>query len=133
MLLERGDAMIYETISALCEEKGISINELEKDLHFGQGSIGKMRTNNPRIDRLQQVADYFGVSLDFLMTGKDIEKKSEEGTSYYFNDETAQIAQKLFEDKDMRLLFDAARDSKPENLQMAAEMLKRFKETNPNG
>lgn len=52
---------------------------------------------------------------------------------YYSDPETAAIAQKLFEDPDYRVLFDAAYDSKPEDLKLAAEMLKRFKESNPNG
>lgn len=48
------------------------------------------------------------------------------------NPETAEIAQQLFEDKDLRVLFDAARDSSPEDLQMAAELLRRLKGANPD-
>jgi hypothetical protein len=33
----------------------------------------------------------------------------------------------------MRILFDAAKDSKPEDLRRAADLLMRFKETNPDG
>ena len=46
---------------------------------------------------------------------------------YYLNKETAEIAQELFNNPDLRVLFDAARDAKPENLRLAAEMLRRFK------
>jgi transcriptional regulator with XRE-family HTH domain len=127
--------MYYETFEKLCNEKNIRPSQISRATGIATATFTEWKkgTYTPKTEKLQLIADYFGVSLDFLMTGKDIEKKSEEGTSYYFNDETAKIAQQLFEDKDMRLLFDAARDSKPENLQMAAEMLKRFKETNPNG
>lgn len=53
--------------------------------------------------------------------------------SYYDDDETAEIAQELYENEDMRLLFDAAKDSRPEDLKMAADLLKRLKATNPEG
>ncbi|HAB94850.1 MAG TPA: XRE family transcriptional regulator, partial [Lachnospiraceae bacterium] len=33
----------------------------------------------------------------------------------------------------MRVLFDAAQDSRPEDLQMAADLLRRLKKTNPDG
>lgn len=51
----------------------------------------------------------------------------------YYEDGTAEIAQEIFENKDLHVLFDAARDSKPEDLQMAADLLKRLKATNPEG
>lgn len=52
---------------------------------------------------------------------------------YYLDEETAEVAQSLFENDDMRLLFDAAKDSKPEDLHMVADMLNRLKQTNPEG
>ena len=52
---------------------------------------------------------------------------------WYINEETAKAAQEVFEDPDLRILFDAARDSRPEDIRMAAEMLRRLKRTNPDG
>ena len=52
---------------------------------------------------------------------------------WYINDETAKIAQEIFEDPNKRALFYAARDRRPEDIKMAADMLERFKETNPDG
>lgn len=75
---------------------------------------------------MEVIADFFNVSLDYI-TGKD------QGSVYYFDPETAQMAETLKNDKNMRLLFDAARDSKPEDLKMAADFLKRLKGTNPDG
>ena len=52
---------------------------------------------------------------------------------YYYDDATAKAAQELFDDENFRVLFDAAQNSKPEDLQMAADLLKRLKGTNPDG
>lgn len=53
-----------------------------------------------------------------------IDNKSEsQEQSYYTNSETAKIAQEIYENKDLSLLFDAARDAKPEDLQTVHTML----------
>ena len=59
--------------------------------------------------------------------------ENDQPEQYYLNPETARIAQEVYDDPDLRLLFDASRDSKPEDIRMAAEMLRRFKDTNPSG
>ena len=53
------------------------------------------------------------------------ETESEDG--YYLDPETAKVAQKLFDNPGMRVLFDAARDARPEDLQKAADYLKAVK------
>lgn len=69
---------------------------------------------------------------------QDILKAIEDNTPtgypvYYTDPETAKIAQEVFDNPDLRMLFSAARDAKPEDIKLAADMLKRFKETNPDG
>jgi len=55
------------------------------------------------------------------------------GEAYYTLNEAAQIAKELLGNKELRALFDAARGVRPEDLKIATDMLKRFKETNPDG
>lgn len=123
----------YENVIDLCKGYGIPQTVLEKELGFSRGSIGKMRTSNMTHERLQKIADYFHVTVEYLLTGKDSPKESQSGKTYYFSDETAETAQVILEDRNLRMLFDAAKGSKPEDLQMVADMLRRFKETNPDG
>ena len=47
--------------------------------------------------------------------------------------ESARLAQAAFDDSNLRALFDIARDSAPQDIQMAIDLLKRFKRTNPDG
>lgn len=47
--------------------------------------------------------------------------------AYYFDDETAQKAQEIFENKQLSLLFDAARDADPEDLETVHTMLMALK------
>ena len=41
---------------------------------------------------------------------------------YYFNEETAKAAQEIFENKELRMLFDATRDADPEDLKALHSM-----------
>lgn len=60
-----------ERIQALCKEKGISVNKLEKDLGFGTGYVSKLGKSTPNTAKIKLIADYFNVSVDYLMTGEE--------------------------------------------------------------
>lgn len=60
----------YEIILELCKGKGIAPTALEKELGFSRGSIGKLKKGGTSAGRLQKIADYFGVSVEYLMTGE---------------------------------------------------------------
>ena len=110
---------LKERIKELCREKEISMNQLERDLSFGKGYISKLGKSSPNAIKLQKIADYFGVSLEYLMNGEE----NENANKYYLNDETAQIAQEIFKTKELRLLFSTARGSSDEDLRTTHEML----------
>ena len=61
---------IVERIRQLCARNDISIAALERQLNFGNGTIGRWSTASPTVERLGKVADYFGVSVDYL-TGRE--------------------------------------------------------------
>ena len=117
---------LYERIKKLCDNRGVAPTVVERELGFGRGYIGKLRNIKPSADRLNKIADYFGVPYAYLT---DVDE-SEHHDGYYVDTETAELAQALFDDTHYRILFDAARGCRPEDLQMAADLLRRLKETN---
>ena len=108
---------LYERIETLRNSKGISQGKLEKELGFSNGSYSKWKNSMPTPDRLQKVAEYFNVSVDYLMTG-------EEKQGYYLNEETAKLAQEMQEDEDMRSLFDMKRNMPPDRFKAHMEFMK---------
>ena len=60
---------LRERVKHQCKEHGISMNKLENELNFGKGYISKLGSSQPNVNKLQQIADYFSVSLDYLMSG----------------------------------------------------------------
>ena len=63
---------LRERIKELCKERNISLNKLERECGFAKGYISKLDKSTPNSENLQKIADYLGVSTDFLMTGKDV-------------------------------------------------------------
>ena len=62
-----------DRIKALCKERKIPISKLEKDLGFGNGYIGQLKKGVVPGDRIKLISNYFNVSMDFLITGKEME------------------------------------------------------------
>ncbi len=60
---------LYENIKKACSERGISINKLELELELPRSSISKYNKNSPSINKVQKIADFLGISVEYLMTG----------------------------------------------------------------
>lgn len=110
----------YEIIKMLCKKNGVSVSFLEKELGFSNASISKWKKSAPGAESVKKVADYFGVTIDYLISGDSGEKSK----GYYLNEETAKLAQEMYEDEDMRSLFDMKRNMPPERFKAHMEFMK---------
>lgn len=110
---------MYEIFSKLIQERGITPYKVSKDTGVSQSTLSdwKRGVSTPKQDKLQKIADYLGVSIDYLMTGEE-----KDGDRYYLNDETAQVAQEIFENKELRALFDVQKNMDPEDLKALHQM-----------
>lgn len=61
---------ICERIKSLCDVRGITIYRIEKDCNLGNGSIMKWENSSPKVENVVKVADYFDVSVDYLLGRK---------------------------------------------------------------
>ena len=59
---------MYNQILILCGKSGISIARLERDTGLGNGTIRRWKTANASIEKVRRVAEYFGVSVDSLLS-----------------------------------------------------------------
>ena len=116
---------MYEIFENLCNKNNVTPYWVCKETGLTTATISNWKAGRytPKQDKLQKIADYFGVTLEYLMTGE--EKEGEE--KYYINEETAEMAQALFKNKPLRVLFDAAKDATPEDLKTTYNMLMALK------
>lgn len=110
-------------------EMGLTMKELADKIGVSEGTISRWESGdiaNMRRDKISLLSKALNLSPSVIM-------EWEEMPEYYLDPETAKAAQDIFEDSNMRILFDAAKGSRPEDLRMAADFLKRLKETNTDG
>ncbi|EHV2900545.1 helix-turn-helix transcriptional regulator, partial [Enterococcus faecalis] len=74
----------------LAKQKKLSIRQLEMNLGYSNGYLAKWRVNTPNSDELSRIADYFDVSVDYLLgrENKNISKRvdlSEDDTVFSFD------------------------------------------------
>ena len=72
---------VKERIQFLCKKNGITSKSLEEHLGFGKGYISKIDKSAPNLSKIKPIADYFGVTVDYLMTGKEATSGEVELTS----------------------------------------------------
>lgn len=140
---------VGEKIKMYREKKGYTLEELGNRVGVGKSTIRKWENGiikNMRRDKIQILAEVLGCSpLEFIdVDEKVIEKYKKEldeyavrqqeiedakGTSdiYYKDIETQEIAQQIFQNEELRLLFDAAKDASPEDLKTVHTMLTALK------
>lgn len=118
----------YERIKELCKKKGVTITGLERELGFARGSLSKIDKNQPSADRLEKLSNYFGLPVDYFLevqkTGHDKE---------YYDDETLEMAQALYDNPDLRALMKAAMSVNKDSISSLTQLLYTMKETNPDG
>lgn len=68
---------MYEVFEQLLQSHGVSSYKVSKDTGITQTSLSNWKAgrSTPTTKTLQRIADYFGVTVDYLMTGKDEPKE----------------------------------------------------------
>ena len=59
--------MFYERLKLLAKEKKKSFNEIESELGYSKNSMYHYKKVKPSSDKLSKLAEYFGVSSDYLL------------------------------------------------------------------
>ena len=62
---------LVKRIRKLCGSKNTTLIGLEREVGLGRGTIRKWDDYSPSIDKVQKVADYFNVPIDYIL-GRDM-------------------------------------------------------------
>lgn len=109
-----------EYVREVCKERKIPISTLEKDCGFSNGYLNPKKMSKIPYERAIVIAQYLNLDINYLMTGEEKNNPQE----YYLNKETAKLAQEMYEDEDMRSLFDMKRNMPPERFKVHMEFMK---------
>lgn len=111
---------MYEIYCELRNARGMKDADVARETGITKSTFSDWKNgrSNPKDAKLQKIADLFGVSVEYIRTGKE----KDGGEKYYLNEETAQVAQEIFENKELRALFDVQKDMDPEDLRALHNM-----------
>lgn len=112
-------ASFKEMLKYLRLRENLSQSELAEKLGVAKSTISmyEVGKREPDFETLEAIADLFNVDMNFLL-GKD----GSENDRYYINAETAKAAQEIFENQELRALFDVQRDMEPDDLRALHNM-----------
>lgn len=58
---------LLNKVKLLCDQHGETLASLERKMNFGNGTIRRWDNTIPSGDRLAKIADFFNVSVDYLL------------------------------------------------------------------
>jgi len=101
---------------------GMSMKELADRVGVSEGTISRWESGkieDMKRSRIKALSDALHISPAVIMEWEE----PDETDPYYMDSEAAAIAQDIFKSPELRVLFDAARDVKPEDLQVVQSMV----------
>lgn len=72
-LFVKGEQIMYEIFAQLLEKYNVTPYKVSKETGVAQTTLSdwKRGRSTPKSDNMKKIADYFGVTVDYLMTGKN--------------------------------------------------------------
>ncbi|MEG1426684.1 MAG: helix-turn-helix domain-containing protein [Oscillospiraceae bacterium] len=109
-------ADLYKILLGLCEKKGISGYRMCRDLHIQPSIMTDLkygRRHGLTAGTASRIADYFGVSVSFLL-GETTEEKENELSEYL---------EQLKNREEMRMLFSLTKNASKEDVEKTVRII----------
>ena len=97
------------------EEFGVKMNVSKPTV-----SLWESDKRTPNAEMLQKIANFFDVSVDYLLIGKP----NTTNDSYYYDTEVAEIAEQIKNDPELRILLDAKRNLSKQDMKAIINITK---------
>ncbi|RHQ17449.1 XRE family transcriptional regulator [Lachnospiraceae bacterium AM48-27BH] len=118
-------ATFKEMLKYLRTRENLSQSELASKIGVAKSTISMYEAGKrePDFETLEAIADLFNVDMNFLL-GRD---GTENDEHYYFNNDARDLAQFVFENPEYKVLFDASRKVKKEDIEFVKQMIDRVR------
>lgn len=106
--------------------KGMTQGNLADALGISRSrlSMYELGQREPDFETLEAIADYFNVDIDYLMGRTN--KTTVVPESYYLDQDARELAEFLHKKPKYKILFDASRKVKPEDIDFVKQMIDRM-------
>ncbi|WP_312647529.1 helix-turn-helix domain-containing protein [Aminipila sp.] len=109
------------------KKKGMTQDDVEQKTGINKKTISNWENgvSRPDVDSISLLCKIYGIDPNDLFEWDSVKEKQQEG--YYLDPEAAAIAQEIYEDQDLKMLFDASRKVSKNDIQLVIDMVKRLK------
>lgn len=119
--------MVSDKITELKKQKGLTNAKLAELSGVPLGTVSKIasgQTKDPQLGALSAIANALGCSIeDFVDDGSTQSKKD----NYYVSDEVSRMAQEIYDSPELKILFDATKKLRQEDVLAVVDIVKRMK------
>lgn len=114
--------LFSQRLVSVMQENNINQVELSKILGVSESTVGKwiLCKAIPRMGVIQKLSDYFHVGKSYFL-------EEDANTGYYTDPTVNAYAEQLRTNPNMRLLFDATKDMKKEDIDYVVDLVNRLK------
>ena len=112
---------MYKYFKKLLESRNVKTADVAKATGLPKSMFSEWKNgrSNPKVDKLKLIADYFGVSIDYLVTGRMPEFKG--------NEALGELASCLIERGEISKLLNVAKECSDEDVEIAVNLLETLK------
>ena len=120
--------MFYDVFISLCKLKGVKPSRAADDCKINRSNVVSWRKNGytPRGDALSRIADYFGVTTNYLLGIENFDSEKKKALVNEDEDLTIYL-QELKDRPEMKMLFDTARNATKEDIEQAVKIIEALK------
>lgn len=119
---------MYEKFSKLLQDYGVTAYRVSKATGIAQSvfSEWKRGKSQPKLDKLQKIADFFNVPVTYFTEDDNIMVEAH-NEPIYVDDETREIIDQLRTRPEMKILFSVSKNASTEDIELAVSMIQKFK------
>lgn len=116
-------AKFSDRLKELRKAHGMSQSDLANVMGVTSSAVSQYErgVREPQLEMMEFLADYFNVDYNYLLGSEDVSVRISDpvknASGYYCDPETAELAQAIFDNKELRALFDVQRDMPADDLQ----------------
>lgn len=126
---------MYEIYCQIRDAAGCKDADVSKATGISKSTFSDWKSgrSKPKQEKLQKIADYFGVSVDYLMTGKNssnIKVIDENENIVVLDDEALELIDSLRKNPEMRMLFSVSKKATKEDIIKAVKIIEALRDEN---
>lgn len=113
--------MFYDLFKQLCDDKGVSPNKACIEMGLSRSIAAKWKNTDsaPGRDTLKRIADYFGVSMEYLVTGEEQKEKP----LVNGDEELTEYLEILRTRPEMKMMFQLTKDATKADVEKAVKII----------